>query len=709
MKSGFMTFKFLVISLVIYTKLIAQPMNCGLKYFDSLYLVTDPNYSSRKNAHDLTIQNVINSQRLDSLSARATDLELGVFTIPVVFHRIGNGAVFNPNVNGLNIQYILNEINSIFRRISGTIGTGPGVDTEIQFCLATRDPQAQQTNGIIDFTDPPGAPLGPFCKSDDATIKSYQHWDPDSYLNIWICDLSGCSEKAWGSPPAMYYSTLNSKYRDGVVCDANTFMGLNNAKLLAHEIAHWLSLKHTYGEDNSTCGNSNDDYCSDTPWCFGTNQANSFCLPKNPQCNPGQNSNNEPRQVENYMDDSDLGCINMFTLQQKIRMQLSISNIRTPLLSSSGCMTAPCINNGIRDGLEMGIDCGGPCAPCPPGPCEVVKFKINGQPTDFGNIINVCDLNNSIILSPDCIGNPKKWQYSRYKKVKLSSPSTDAYSCVANGNKFDCDYAKLFLSVQECDANKNLIGIEHSDWIYLKSVASFSGPIDLHDYLWPLFGFGLSGGHYYRIKIAARFYDSNPWREHNAYIKVFQSNLNIQNTTIQNSEVSDNLTITNSNIPPNLSANFVGSNSIKIYPNTSIGSGHYFIENYNCQQLSAYRTSNSDSLLSIANSHTLNQLYESVDYKSLTINYPNVELPESIPEVNLYPNPNSGEFLISYESVGTLPSSILIYDVYGKSVYEEYHPKAKVTFIDISDYPSGVFIVQTTIQGKPFYHKVIMN
>ena len=62
-------------------------------------------------------------------------------TLPVVFHIVHKG---EGDVTNISDEQVLSQIPALdtgFR-------WGPGVDTKIQFCIASRDPDGNPTNGI---------------------------------------------------------------------------------------------------------------------------------------------------------------------------------------------------------------------------------------------------------------------------------------------------------------------------------------------------------------------------------------------------------------------------------------------------------------------------------------------------------------------------------------------------------------------------------
>ena len=120
-----------------------------------------------------------------------------VVTLPVVVHVIHNGDAIgtDENISDAQILSQIQVLNEDFRRMEGTPGHNPntpGVDTEIQFCLAQRDPNGNATNGIdrveIDV---------PFWGMDaiEFSVKPETIWNPEKYINIWVCKFGGFFRK----------------------------------------------------------------------------------------------------------------------------------------------------------------------------------------------------------------------------------------------------------------------------------------------------------------------------------------------------------------------------------------------------------------------------------------------------------------------------------------------------------------------------------
>ncbi|MEO1626293.1 MAG: T9SS type A sorting domain-containing protein [Bacteroidota bacterium] len=286
-------------------------------------------------------------------------------TIPVVVHVVYNNAT--ENISNAQIQSQINILTEDFRRQNSdqTNRWSQAADTEIEFCLATVDPNGNATNGITRTATSRTS----FGTNDDMKFDSRggkDAWPTSDYMNFWICDISGgilgYAQFPGGNPAT-----------DGIVVDYQ-YVGtggtstppFNLGRTATHEVGHWLNLRHIWGDGG--CGV--DDFVGDTPTSDNPNYG----------CATGHVSCGSTDMVENYMDYSDDGCMNLYTLGQKNRMQalFGTGGFRASLLNSTACGTPPppaTCTDGIQNGQETGIDCGGP--DCPPCACTGTNVTVN--------------------------------------------------------------------------------------------------------------------------------------------------------------------------------------------------------------------------------------------------------------------------------------------------------------------------------------------
>ncbi len=277
----------------------------------------------------------------------------GIITIPVVVHVVYRTST--QNISDSQIQSQLTVLNDDFRRFnSDANGTwSQAADSEIEFCLATVDPNGNPTSGITrTSTNVSGFGTNDAVKS--ASSGGVNAWNTSDYLNIWVCDIGG-GILGYAQFPGGNPST------DGVVNDYRYFgtngtatAPFNLGRTMTHEVGHYLNLRHIWGDGNCNV----DDFVSDTPTSDGPNYG---CASSHVSCSSLD-------MVQNYMDYSDDGCMNLFTTGQKNRMRaiFDTGGARASLLNSGACgaATGPTCSDGIQNQGETGVDCGGPCAPC---------------------------------------------------------------------------------------------------------------------------------------------------------------------------------------------------------------------------------------------------------------------------------------------------------------------------------------------------------
>jgi hypothetical protein len=277
-----------------------------------------------------------------------------VIVIPVVVH-----VVYNTTAQNISDAQVLSQItvlNEDFRLLNANAdNTWPqAADSEIEFCMATIDPNGNPTNGITrTFTTTTA-----FTTNNNVKFTAsggQDAWPAGQYLNIWVCNLAGgllgYAQFPGGNPAT-----------DGIVCDFAYFGTIGTAtppfhlgRTATHEVGHWLNLRHIWGD--GPCGV--DDFVADTPESDAPNYG----------CPIGHVSCGTVDMVQNYMDYTDDACMNLFTQGQKSRMRALFNpgGARFSILSSPACGSSePTCDDGIQNGQETGIDCGGPdCPPCP--------------------------------------------------------------------------------------------------------------------------------------------------------------------------------------------------------------------------------------------------------------------------------------------------------------------------------------------------------
>lgn len=263
----------------------------------------------------------------------------GALTIPCVVHIIQTSKL--DKVSEADVYSQIQVLNEDFRKIAQTPGFGTGVDTQIEFCLATIDPNNCRTTGINRII----SPLGSHNINQENQFKSLIQWDPNKYLNIWVPERIEGNILGYATFPTWLAGSPGS---DGIVVHGEYF-GRDSTRIgdyyqgrtASHEVGHWLGLYHTFqdgcvGMDPQSCATAGDRVC-DTPPVTAPNFS----------CPFGINTCNEspidlPDQIENYMDYSNGTCMNAFTQGQTDRMNFHISMYRDTLVSAANKAATGC-------------------------------------------------------------------------------------------------------------------------------------------------------------------------------------------------------------------------------------------------------------------------------------------------------------------------------------------------------------------------------
>jgi hypothetical protein len=245
-----------------------------------------------------------------------------VLRIPVVVHVIRDGACRNGSLTDAAVASQIAVLNEDFRAMAGTNG-GQGVDTQIEFFLATTDPQGRPTAGITRS-----------CNStwyaDRGQYWNTLAWDPRRYLNVY----TNTAANARGYVPflpAAPTAAVGQK-QDRVVINWMAF-GRGGpiphhaaGRTATHEIGHYLGLFHPYYEgcgvaDAPACYTTGDRICDTAPDAaahdvcpVGATGCGGFLAP-----------------IDNYMELTDDLCLTGFTLEQAHRMRCTLATYRSTL------------------------------------------------------------------------------------------------------------------------------------------------------------------------------------------------------------------------------------------------------------------------------------------------------------------------------------------------------------------------------------------
>lgn len=329
----------------------AHPRKCATMKLLDAKIKNDPSEKQRIEQAEIRTQKWIATHKNFKSNRSIT-------TIPVVVHVVYNTTT--ENISTAQIQSQIDVLNDDFRLMNSDSlpDTHPfwqfATDSQIEFCLAQRDPSGNSTTGITrTYTDSTSGFMGNGSEKFTAT-GGINNWDPTHYLNIWVVDLTPSGGTlGYATFPADLAPTPNE---DGVVIHYQAFGNIGTAgtgtftvndggRTATHEVGHWLNLHHIWGD--AVCG---DDLVADTEPAENNNfGCPSF--PHNPSNTCGGSADGE--MYMNYMDYVDDNCMNMFTIGQASRMDASLNGDRAGLLTSNGCMAVGIDELSFENNFEI--------------------------------------------------------------------------------------------------------------------------------------------------------------------------------------------------------------------------------------------------------------------------------------------------------------------------------------------------------------------
>lgn len=286
-------------SILINSLLFAQNFKqCGASIMRNRVLEENPNLIETR------------TQYLKSLETikQANYKNDAIRVIPVVIHVLHTGG--SNNIADTQIFDAMEIINRDFNKLNPDTASVTDefqnsiANVGVEFKLAQKDPNGNCTKGIT-------RSYSELTNNAGENVKDFIKWDPSKYLNVWVV-----SNIEIGAGGYSYYpgEAPNNDANAGIVVLASQFGSIgesngNNSsnRTLTHEIGHYLSLNHTWGNSNENNIQDNcydDDGISDTPLTIGTNAS----------CNLSQQSCGSLDNVQNYMDYA--SCPKMFTKGQ---------------------------------------------------------------------------------------------------------------------------------------------------------------------------------------------------------------------------------------------------------------------------------------------------------------------------------------------------------------------------------------------------------
>ncbi|MBL7954922.1 MAG: PKD domain-containing protein [Flavobacteriales bacterium] len=328
---------------------------CGFDAAHRRKLVSDRSYQENAQRFEERLASFDLSQR-----------DAGTLFVPVVVHVLETGTDIG-TISDAQVQDAIKVLNQRYRKVPGSLGAGSGVDTQIEFALAVRDPQGNCTNGITRHNMTgntaymnDGVQYFGANGITESQVRAVSVWDQTKYYNMWLVSEFDGNGGGAGLQGFAYFSGSHGTSVDGTIILVNAFKNPSSTTL-AHELGHAFNVYHTFEGDadgttcpsSGPCASTGDLVCDTPPHIRSASNCN---IGGTNSCDGGSSNS---LFVQNYMDYSSDACQNMFTAGQNVRIQAALTIDRASFLASNGNLSlvppaAPSMDMGVSSSLLCG-------------------------------------------------------------------------------------------------------------------------------------------------------------------------------------------------------------------------------------------------------------------------------------------------------------------------------------------------------------------
>jgi len=685
--------------------------SCGTMEHHAMLLQNDPGLAQR-------VQQIENEMQ-DWIANHYNPAERVVYTIPVVFHVVYANATENiPDQRMIDQLQVLNED---FRKLNADAGNVPSgwqsiaADCEINFCMATQDPNGNATNGITRTSTSTSS----FNTNDNVKFNSSggkDAWPAADYLNIWVCDL-GPSLLGYAQFPGGPANTdgvvLNYRYTGTTGAQAP----FNKGRTATHEVGHWLNLFHIWGDDGGSCSGS--DLVSDTP-----NQADATggCFSPGQVLTDGCATSSPGYMWQNYMDYTDDACMYMFTNGQKTRVQACMAGTRNSLASSQGCAGSTVANDGGINAIitPTGTLCSTTFTPVVTlrnfGAANLtsitINYRIDAGPIQnyswTGNLASMSNVNVTLNSMTTTAGNHTFTAYTTSPNSQTDGNTSNdqtvgSFTVAATGASLP--YSQGFESTTFPPTGITLTNSDGATTWARTTAADYSGVasafMDNYDYnangevdemILPNLNLASTTNPALTFQVAYRMY-TNPTANPNYSdtLKVLIStDCGVTWSTLYNKYSSTLATVT----PTYSTTEFVPS-----------GTSQWRLETIS---LSPYSSAQNAVIKFRHSTQYENNMYlDDINIQTST----NVASQQLSNNVNLFPNPTSGQLSLSVVLPQNDNLKVRVLNTLGQSVhsFEQHNTFGGVYNISLEGQSKGIYFVEITTGTETVTKRVVLN